>query len=96
MSLIRRVSCPAAAATQVIPPVADRAGKYSWTVINPTGSGGQVELVDDPTKAIGQGFPMAAGAVPYTTIARADQVWALGPASGAPVVVIVLGTDMGE
>lgn len=98
MSVIRRVSVPVAGNAKVIPPDGrDHAGRWQWTVVNPTGSGGAVELVDDPTKALGQGFPMAAGATPYQTVAAADDaVWALGPATGSPVVVFVLGTLAGD
>ena len=82
----------------VIPPDGkDRSGRYQWQVINPAGSGGTVELVDDPTKALGQGEPLAPGAAPFTAVmAGNDQLWALGPASGTPVVVEVVGTEYAE
>lgn len=94
MALIRHVSCPVAGVAQVLPPDgADHGGNWSWEIVNPTGSGGQVELVDDPSKAIGVGRPLAAGATFVTVADGAEEVWALGPATGSPVIVIVTGTE---
>jgi hypothetical protein len=97
MSIIRRVSIPVAGTVQLIPPDGKhRDGQYQWTVINPTGSGGQVELVDDAGKTIGAGLPLAAGATPWQTLGRDETVYAAGPASGSAVSVIVTGTIYGD
>jgi hypothetical protein len=95
--VIRRVSVPVAGNAKVIPPDGrDHDGQWHWEVLNPTGSGGAVELVDDPSKALGTGKPLAAGAAHGPVLAKNDSVWALGPASGSPVVVIVTGVQAGE
>lgn len=91
--MIRRVSVAAGDTVKIIPPDGnDHSGAFKWTVLNPTGSGGTVELVDSPDKTIGGGRPLAAGSE-WDTLARDSSVFAAGPVSGSAVVVIVTGTS---
>jgi hypothetical protein len=96
MCLIRRVSVPAGETVKLIPPDGnDHSGAFKWEVLNPTGSGGAIELVDAADKSIGDGRPLAAGSE-WDTLARDTSVFAAGPASGSAVVVIVTGTSYAD
>lgn len=89
------VSVPAGQTAQVIPPDGkDRPGQFQWEIVNPTGSGGAVELVDAASKTVGGGRPVAAGAN-WQGLGRDLTMWAAN-GGGSAVVVIVTGTAYGD
>lgn len=92
MALIRRVPVDNTGSAQAVPPDgADHAGLWNWTVLN-TDAVATVELVDDPAKTVGQGFPLAPGAE-WDTLGNDEHVWVV-TSSVSAVSVAVAGTTV--
>jgi hypothetical protein len=74
----------------VVPPDgADRVGMYDWTLINPSVGSASVDLVDDPGKAVGDGFAFGPGdPVVRLTEANDAGVWAAAGGSAASLQVL--------
>lgn len=85
--MISRLDAKHTGAVKVFPLGNERSGFYDVTVLNLSGSGG-IELVDAEDKVVGEGFPLAHGAAWDSTIAGAEELWAVtAESSEVPFVV---------